>query len=177
MCTKVYGSSADTIRLFVSIVDTFSLSSRIISVPIHLIYSWSSFHCQVISFLKITSLLIMTFFVMRLYNLYPIFLSPYLTKMHFSFLSSRLVILASGSLHKPYEKRLEDEYHLVCDHFIIFLERQLTDFWLGIDKRYITHDIIPAQYCLGNFFALSRHLAISRIIRLFISTTPFSCGV
>jgi len=39
MCIKVYRSSADTIRLFVSTVDTFSLSSRIILVPIHLIYS------------------------------------------------------------------------------------------------------------------------------------------
>jgi len=105
MCIKVYSSSADTIRLFVSTVDTFSLSSRIISVLIHLIYSWSSFHCQVISFLKITSLLIMTFFVMRLYNLNSIFLSPYPTKMHFSFLSSCLVILASGSLHKPHKKK------------------------------------------------------------------------
>jgi len=119
----------------------------------------------------------MTFFVMRLYNLNSIFLSPYPTKMHFSFLSSCLVILASGSLHKPHKKRLEDEYHLVCDHSIVFLERQLTDFWLGIHNRYITHDITPAQYCLGNFFALSKHLAISRIVRLFISTTPFSYGV
>jgi hypothetical protein len=39
MCTKVYGSFVGTIRLFVSIINTFSLSSRIIPVPIYLIYS------------------------------------------------------------------------------------------------------------------------------------------
>jgi len=96
LCTRVYGSSACTIKPSINIVGTSISSLRIRSILIHLTFSWSIFHCKVFSYSKITSLLIITFFVMGLYNLYPILLSPYLIKIHFSLLSLSLILLASG---------------------------------------------------------------------------------
>jgi len=95
LCTRVCGSSAYIIGPSVSTINTSISSSMIKSILIHLTFFGSLIHCQVLSFSKITSLLIITFFMMGLYNLYLILLSPYPIKMHFSLLSLSLVLLVS----------------------------------------------------------------------------------
>jgi len=95
LCTRVCGSSAYIIGPSISTISTSISSSMIKSMLIHLTFLWSLIHCQVLSFSKITSLLIITFFMMGLYSLYLILLSPYPIKMHFSLLSLSLVLLAS----------------------------------------------------------------------------------
>ena len=83
--------------------------------------------------------------------------------------------LPLGSLHKPCKKtRRWVPLGLWPLHSFsrVTTYRLLVGHWIN---KYTTHDITPAQYYLDNFFALSRHLVISRIVRLFISTTPFSC--
>ena len=177
LCSGLCGS-AGTIGPSASTVGTSTSSSRIKSMLIHLTASWSSFHSQDLSSSKITSLLIITFFVMGLYSLYPILLSPYLTKMHFSLLSSSLVLLASGIF--AYATQPKTQRWVTLGLWPLHASCGVTACKLLVGQRfsrYTAHDTASAQYCLGSFFALSRLLAMSRIVRFFLSATPFSRGV
>jgi len=144
----------------------------------HLTTSRSSFHCQVLSSSKITSLLISTFFVMGLYLLYPILLSSYPTKMYFSLLSSSLVLLASGIF--AYATQPKIQRWVTLDLWPLYAFSRVTACKLLVGhrfSRYTAHDIASVQYYLGSFFTLSRLLVISRIVWFFLLATSFSCGI
>jgi hypothetical protein len=107
---------------------------------------------------------------MGLYILYLILLSLYLRKMHFSLLSSSLILLASGIF--AYAIQSKTRWWVTHGLWPLYTSSGVTACKLLVGQwfsKYTAYDTPSPQNCLGNFFALSRFLAMSSVATQFFT--------